>query len=345
MHDDAELLLQAYLSAATDADADRALERLLDGIAKPIVRRIAASVCRGSPAMAADAEDLVSDTLTDLLRRLRAVRADPSHPIRDLRGYIATCAYNRWHELLSEHHPARNRLRNQVQYLCGHHARLALWRTTEGVLVCGLQEWSGGEPADVASVEGLSLPARSDRAAEDRAQTAALILGIFGAVGAPLELETLAGAIARLIDVEERRVDIPLTSIAFTATPADDALEQRTSLRQLWEDVRKLVPAQRAALLLNLRDVHGRECLSLLPLTRTATIPEIAEAVGMPAERFAALWNELPLSDAAIAELLEATPRQVIKLRRLARERLQRFEKSRRRQNIRSQSGSSPKRK
>lgn len=341
MHDDAELL-QAYLTAATEADADRQLERILAEVARPIVRRIAASVCRRSPA---DAEDLVSDTLTDLLRRLRAARADPSHPIRDLRGYIATCAYHRSHELLSEQNPARNRLRNQVQYLCSHHAQLALWRTAHGVLVCGLQEWSGGESAGPASVEGLSLPARSDPAAEDRAQTAGLILGIFRAAGAPLELETLTGTIARLIDVEQQRVDVPLTSIAFTATAVDEALELRTSLRQLWDDVRKLAPAQRAALLLNLRDVQGRECLSLLPLTRTATIGEIAEAVGMPPDRFAALWNELPLSDAAIAELLGATPRQIIKLRRLARERLQRFEKSRGRQNIRSQSGSSPNRK
>lgn len=341
----AEQVLQAYLSAATDADADREVERLLQDVARPIVRGIAASVCRGSPAMRADAEDLVSDTLTDLLRRLRAVRADPSHPIHDMRGYIATCAYNRWHELLSERHPARNRLRNQVQYLCSHDARLALWRTAQGILVCGLEEWSGREPAVAASVEGLSLPARSDPAAENRAQTAALLLAVFRSVGAPLELETLAGALARLIDAEQQRVDVPLTSLSFTAPAADDALELRTSLRQLWDDVLKLVPAQRVALLLNLRDVHGRECLSLLPITRTATIREIAEAVGMPPERFAALWNDLPLPDAAIAELLDASPRQVIKLRRLARERLQRFEKSRRRQNIRAQSRSSSERK
>lgn len=37
---------------------------------QPMVRRIVSSVCRGSPDMA-DAEDLVSDTLIGLLRRLR----------------------------------------------------------------------------------------------------------------------------------------------------------------------------------------------------------------------------------------------------------------------------------
>ena len=51
-------------------------------------------------------------------------------------------------------------------------------------------------------------------------------------------------------------------------------------------------------------------------------------------ETVAALWNELPLSDARIAELLQATARQVIKLRRLARERLRRMQKSREEGNL-----------
>lgn len=335
MRHDAEQLLQAYLFTPADADADRLLEPILDELAKPMVRRIVASVCRASPVMA-DAEDLVSDTLADLLRRLREARADPFHPIHDLLSYIATCAYNRCYERLSERNPARNRLRNQVQYLCGHHADLAVWRMRQGVLVCGLREWAGGEPADAARAEGISLPARSDPAAENRAQTAALILGVLRAAGAPLELETLVGTIARLIDLEQQRLDVPLESVAVEGLTAEDELELRTSLRQLWAYVRKLVPKQRAALLLNLRDVRGRECLSLLPLTRTATISEIAEVVGIPPERFAALWNELPLSDAVIAGLLEVSPRQVIKLRRLARERLQRFGRSRMGGNVRS---------
>ena len=139
---------------------------------------------------------------------------------------------------------------------------------------------------------------------------------------------------ARLIDLEQQRVEVPLESVALTETAADEAMELRASLRQLWDDVRELAPKQRAALLLNLRDAHGRECLSLLPLTRTATIAEIASAVEMPAERFAELWNELPLSDATIGELLQLTARQVIKLRRLARERLRRMEKNRTHRNL-----------
>ncbi|HEX6097283.1 MAG TPA: hypothetical protein VF432_13220 [Thermoanaerobaculia bacterium] len=330
MREDAQQQLEAYLSAASEGDADRHLGAILDEIAKPIVRRIVASVFR-APANLSDADDLVSDTLTELLRRLRELRTDPSHPIHDLGGYIVTSAYNRCHERLRERSPARNRLRNQLQYLCGHDPRLARWRTADGVLVCGLREWDGRPAADDARAEQLSLPARSDPTAENRAQITALLFEVFRAVGAPLALEALANTIGRLIGLEQRRIEVPLAAVAGGGVAADEALEVRLSLRELWQDVRQLAPNQRAALLLNLRDVQGRECLSLLPLTRAATVEEIAEAVGIPFERFAVLWNDLPLTDAAIAALLGATPRQVIKWRRLARERLRRIADKRQR--------------
>ncbi|HEX8409968.1 MAG TPA: hypothetical protein VF883_13995 [Thermoanaerobaculia bacterium] len=339
--DSADGMLREYLGTSEDADAERLLGSMLDGLARTVVSRIVSSVCRG-PVGSAEGEDLVAETLTDLLQRLRELRADPSRAIRDLRGYIATCAYNRCHARLRERHPARNRLRNQVQYLCGQHARLASWRTAQGVTACGLREWAGREPVDAARAERVRLAARTDPAAENRAQLVTLVPAVFREAGGPLDLDTLVDTVARLIGLEQQRVEVPLESIPLNELAADTALELRGSLRELWDDVRQLAPKQRAALLLNLRDAHGRECLSLLPLTRTATIAEIADVVEIPPERFAALWNELPLSDVAIAELLHATARQVIKLRRLARERLRRMEKNRTRQNLGRQFDSSP---
>ena len=120
------------------------------------------------------------------------------------------------------------------------------------------------------------------------------------------------------------------------------------SLRQAWEDIRQLPQRQRIALLFSLRDVNGREILSFLPLTRTATIPEVAEALQIPVMKLASLWGELPLDDAAIGNLLGASRQQVIKLRRLARETLRRSSKRREqavpgrsRQNVDADSASS----
>jgi DNA-directed RNA polymerase specialized sigma24 family protein len=100
--------------------------------------------------------------------------------------------------------------------------------------------------------------------------------------------------------------------------------ERRIWLRDLWREIRQLPPRQRAALVLGLRDEQGGSAAVLLPLTGTASIRDIAEALQLPAERFARLWNRLPLDDAAIAELLGRSRQQVINLRKAARERLTR---------------------
>lgn len=308
MFDSGDVLLQEYLTADSEVAAEALLGRLLEDVATPVVRRVVQSVRRDSGG-AADAEDVVANTLIDLLRRLREARtvwsADASDPIRDFRGYIATCAYNRCHEWLRERYPARTRLRNQLQYLFGHDRRLALWRARDGVLMCGFREASAA-PAS-------------------RHRIHALAMSVLRELGAPIELDALVATVARLAGIDQQPA-MPLEDVELIASSSPEAeLVTRMSLAQLWADVGRLSARQRLALLLNLRDVHGRECLSLLPLTRTATIAEIAAVLEIPLRRFAVLWNELPLSDAAIAEMIDATPRQVIKLRRLARERLRRM--------------------
>jgi hypothetical protein len=102
----------------------------------------------------------------------------------------------------------------------------------------------------------------------------------------------------------------------------DDTLDQQARIRQAWCEIVQLPVRQRVALLLNLRDDQGGSVLAMLPLLKIASIKEIAVALEMPAEDLAALWNELPLEDAAIAGKLGATRQQVSNLRKCARERL-----------------------
>ncbi len=342
MRGEADVLLRQYLDATAADDVERLLAAIVEDAARPVVRRIVAAAIGRDAAGHDDVEDVVADTLSDLLRRLRDLRAGNAGPIDGLRGYIATCAYNRCHERLRERYPARNRLRNQLQYLGGHHAALALWRSPHGTIVCGLREWAGREVASGAVADSVRLAARSDPSAENRAQLVTLVPAVLREAGAPLELDTLVAVVARLIDLEPLRTEVPLTAVELTAElDVEETLALRTSVRELWDDVRRLAPQQRAALLLNLRDASGDDCLSLLPLTRTATMAEIAPVVDLPLETLAAVWNDLPLSDARIAELLGVTARQVIKLRRLARERLQRMKKNRAHQNLRSELDSS----
>jgi RNA polymerase sigma factor (sigma-70 family) len=133
---------------------------------------------------------------------------------------------------------------------------------------------------------------------------------------------------ARRRDLNRSRVqgedDDPLSRLADPAPDAALAFERRTYLSLLWQEIRQLPQRQAAALILHLRDGHGHDAASLLPLTGTASLRDIARAVGLAPEKLAEIWNRLPLEDATIADLLQVTRQQVINLRKSARDRLAR---------------------
>ena len=99
-------------------------------------------------------------------------------------------------------------------------------------------------------------------------------------------------------------------------------MADRAFLVFVWNEIRELPVNQRRALLLNLRDDQHRGMIGLLPLVGLASADEIADVLEWPREAFAAVWNDLPRDDEWIAAELGVTRRQVINLRKCARERL-----------------------
>src|SRR5262249_8183407 len=147
----------------------------------------------------------------------------------------------------------------------------------------------------------------------------------------PVEFDELVKTVAALLRITDPRIesvdaDSGDTTVELADQEADVAwrVEKRIFLQRLWEELRQLPVQQRAALLLNLRDHKGRGCIALFPATGIATIDQLAEALEMRAEQLAEIWNELPLEDAKIAELLKQTRKQVVNLRQSARRRLAR---------------------
>ena len=316
-----ERLLLEFVESASEAESERRLSSLLDEIATPLIRAVASSALRPS---ADDVEDVVADTLVQLLRHLRDLRRDRASGISDFKAYVAVCAYHACHERLREKYPVRNRLRNHLRYLLAHDSEFALWHSDSGRIVGGLRAWSGQAAARAGSITHLRLTARVDSTAEDRVQTALLVRQVFRLTARPLELDDLVSVIARSIGVEHERTTAPLHEEIAMRENAPHA-DVRLSLRELWCDVAILSQRQRTSLLLNLRDASGVEVLSLLVDTGTATVDDIAAALDMHVAQLTAMWNDLPLPDAAIARMLGVSPQRVIKLRRLARERLRRL--------------------
>lgn len=111
---------------------------------------------------------------------------------------------------------------------------------------------------------------------------------------------------------------------ADLATRSDmaESFWRRENLRQMWGEILALPPAQRYALLLNLRQGEGEGSLLIqFAASKAVRLSEIRAALN-PVWRDTDDWNDLPLCDDQIAARLGLARRDVINLRLAARRRL-----------------------
>ncbi|HEV8484717.1 MAG TPA: sigma-70 family RNA polymerase sigma factor [Blastocatellia bacterium] len=330
-------LLLPFERATDERESQRELELLLVNHAEPLISKIARRKLQAAPF---DAGDVCSEVVIQLLARLRGFKANPDKkPISNFLGYVAVTAYNVCHEHLRQKYPRRYSLRNRLRYLLTHNEAFALWEST-GELGCGLARWSNKNNTREGTrrlremLDSAGAFERSSLAGRDlqRLDLAELVTGVFESIGNPVELDELVNAIAewsRVKDeisqagIEDRNFD-SADRLADTRVSLDVEVERRIYVQRLWSEICQLPQRQRAALLLNLKDGKGGDCIALFPLSGIATPRDIADLLSIPAERFAEMWNDLPLEDATIAEHLGVTRQQVINLRKSARERLAR---------------------
>ena len=299
--------------------AEVEIERLLVEVAAPLVHRIVARYCRASAHVARDAGDLESTVNLRLLQKLRRVAGSPADAIQDLESYVATLTYNVVNDHLRRRYPERMRLKNRLRYTLTHDARLALWSAPRG-MAAGLRLWSGGAVA----MTSVPLPAaEATRPMRDRQHPGDALHALLEVVGRPVELEALIDYMAELWHVVDLApVEVEPQENEWQNAPSQ--LERRELLASLWREIAQLRPMQRKALLLNLRDDDTVNVAALLVLTGTAKLDEIAASLEMSADELAAIWNDLPLDDLRISNLLGVTRQQVINLRKSARDRLRR---------------------
>lgn len=336
-----DALLEPLLLEAGDEEADELLLRLITTHAEPVIKGVIRHKLHLDSSRAtqkAEAEDIYQEVLLQLLELLRRFRSQPGgHPITDLRGMAAVIAHRTCAQWMRRQFPERHAFKNRLHYLLTRQRGLALWRDAGGELVAGFAAWQGEKkPVPAARLgelpDGEGMPAHLRVLKTGKAQEwGAALAAIFNFLGAPVKFDELVSTLAALLEIRDR----PLESLsehedgsallpAHGETDAASHTEKKIFLQRLWEELQQLPPNQRAALLLNLRDAGGRGCITLFPLTGVATLNQLADALGMSVEDFARLWNELPLEDARIAELLGLTRQQVINARKSGRERLAR---------------------
>lgn len=272
-----------------------------------------------------DAAEVHSLLALRLIRRLHALPQDEHQAIRHFDDYVAILTNNAAYDVLRLRFPERARLKSRVRYLLSTEIRFALW-SVDGYTVCGWKRWEGQRPmaGDVARVEEIVGQLALD---PDRLHDA--LLAIFRETRSPIRLGALVHALAIRLELTDHPIEPrELEEVAGGALLQDAALEQRQHVERLWKEIQLLPPRQRSALFFNLRDENGNNALQLFLLMGLTTMESLASLVGLSLDQFTALWDELPVGDKRISDLLGITRQQVINLRKSARERLSRRMKS-----------------
>lgn len=331
-------LLEPLLSPAGNQQADDIISELVTLHAEPVIKRIISYKLHLNyhhTVAQTDADDIYQEAIMQLLETLQQVRERPdANPVGDLRGLVAVIARNACSRWMRRQFPGRHAFKNRLYYILTRQRGFALWQNENKRLVAGFSVWQGEKNTAagwqierLSDDEGVLSRVRSLKTKGEDWRGALMV--IFDYLGKPVEFDKLAGALTAMLQLEDQPVesieqnkDIP--GLVTSAGERDTAwrVEKRIFLQRLWEEIRQLPLNQRVALLLNLRDSKGGGSIALFPALRIASVHHLAEALEMSVEKLAGMWNELPLEDTRIAELLQLTRQQVINLRKAARKRL-----------------------
>jgi len=325
-----DALLEPLLTAATDEHADEMLSQVVVEHAEPVIKGVIRFKLRFNShqeMQRAEASDIHQDVVLQLVSQLQRFRKLPAaHPITDVRGMAAIIAHRTCARWMRRQFPERHALKNRLHYLLTRQRGFALWEDN-GKLSAGFAVWQQQKKPGTRNLSDVqNLPAQL-RKPQELADT---IASIFNYVGGPIEFDELVGAVAAIQGISDQPVaslaEDEETGFEPATTEPDPAwrIEKKMFLQRLWEELKQLPLNQRAALLLNLKDSSGFGSITLFPATGIASIRQLAAALEWNAERLAELWNDLPIEDARIAELLGLTRQQVINARKSGRERLAR---------------------
>ncbi len=333
-------LLDIFLTADETVSAGL-LTELIDERVEPLVKALIRGKLHVSLQLGderqinQDARDLVSEVKTRVVAKLTRLKSDDAAgAIENLDAYVKTVALNECNHYLRKRHPNRLRLKNQLRYLLTHHAPFSLWTPAADVWVCGRREWKDiGVDLEEINISGQSVDELNEAFDKDgisasRLELADLVSAVFRHIDRPLRFDGLVSIVYDLRQttepVEEAEDETGTGKNLRYESDLLDRLEQAAFLKTLWDEIGRLPLRHRAALLLNLKNSQGEGLITLLPLTRVATIRQIAENLEFSVEEFARIWNDLPWDDRTIADHLKLTRQQVINLRQSARATLRR---------------------
>lgn len=326
-------LLLPYWQAKDEDEAQHIAAQLLQDQIEPTVRSIVAHKLGVWLNLRRDeAADVYGDIILQLLNRFQQLRQGLNEtPIKNLRAYVAVTSYRGCAAYLRQQYPNRWRLLNRVRYLLTSQPHFVLWQDVHEEWLGGLTSWGGNQvnrqlisreqvqllidgplPLQLA---GIPDPSFTRVRAEDQVQAILQWATQF------IALDDLVAILAHWWGIKDQAIK-SLNEPEDPRVNIENQVGQRLYLQKLWREIVALPVRQRQALLLNLRDTGNQGVIALLPALQITSLRGMATILELSAEEFAEIWPRLPLEDAEIAERLQVTRRQVINLRKAARERL-----------------------
>ncbi len=310
-----------------------------------------------------DPEDAFQETTRLLIKQLRDLKADPGgKAISNYLHYVKVVASHVAKGQLRDEHPQRRSLTDALRYVLNK-PPFALWENESQERLCGLAVWCEQSTAITRSnrlTQLLDCPRLLDEVAGRDAQSldnSELLAAIFDWVGHPVRFDQAVRIVCDLKRIEELTPIVesdqeearPLSELLEdTKRRPDEEAEWREFLYLLWAEIEQLPPLQRIAYLLNFTAAGGE--LELFSIYGVATIRRIGAVLQLTEdhfarawtdlqlseeerlhallasydERFALLWQRLPLADTTIARMLGTERQKVINLRKAASDRLSR---------------------
>ncbi|HET6851145.1 MAG TPA: hypothetical protein VFH46_02415 [Pyrinomonadaceae bacterium] len=326
-------LLEPLLGDTSDEQANELLSQLITVHAEPVIKGVVRFKLRlnsYSDTQRAEADDIYQEVVLQLVAQLQRFRKLPEqNPISDVRGMAAVIAHRTCARWMRRQFPERHAFKNRLHYLLTRQRGFAVW-DDNGTQVAGFAAWQEqNKPRHGLEIERLPTGLRTIKSNTPQ-EIAEAVAALFNHLAGPVEFDELVSVLAEMLGISDQPVETLADDEESAPEPAAGEphqgwrLEKKIFLQRLWEELQQLPVNQRAALLLNLKDASGSGCITLFPAIGIATVRQLANALELTAEHFSEVWNDLPLEDARIAELLGLTRQQVINARKSGRERLAR---------------------
>jgi DNA-directed RNA polymerase specialized sigma24 family protein len=324
----ANIIFQNFLSEKAKEKSDKILGELLNNYAIPLMKPI---IIRGLQngnnhydKTVSDADDLLSEIVLSFINRAEGFRLKKELKIENIEAYFRTSAKLKIQDYRREQNPNWCMLRNRIRYLFDTNSNLVYLKDEK---LCCLKNKEVLR-SDFSANDLVEILKQKDLISALTELFDAIKIILREARGGLL-LNDLVNVIFELQNIETDMPDIPIEDtirkIAHNALGGDEQLrlEARMRLGKIWHEIQQLPFNQRFTLLLNMQE-KGFSGIHLLLFLQITTIAELSERLRMTMEEFAEVYNNLPLPDNEIAEMLKITEKQASNFRKVARERLQR---------------------